>query len=238
MTRAVVGPYMNNDAVPRASERVQNEWRSRVIAEYHSAAITAQLLHWCIQCGVSAELLDKCQQIIKEELEHAEKSREIYLLSGGKQDQIVIDYTKLSYSFASELPNPFRALAMSAQIFCCGETTAVPLFRALADFAVVPQAKSLLEQILIDEAGHQFFGWALLDELLLLLGADAKAWLRNHIQQFTSSTIHAYSSTDQFCSSEDRAWGLMSGAEYQSIVIECVQSTIIPRFRSRGLVGP
>ena len=38
---------------------------------------------------------------------------------------------------------------------------------------------------------HQFFGWALLDELLLLLGADAKeAWLRR-----SYSAVHELDNT-------------------------------------------
>ena len=50
--------------------RVHVEWANRVRAEYTSAALAAQALHWGIQCGLPDGLLRTAIRIVGDELDH------------------------------------------------------------------------------------------------------------------------------------------------------------------------
>ena len=219
-----------------ASEFVQLAWKDRVIAEYHSAAITAELLHWLIQTGISPDTIETCHRIVKEELRHAELSREVYLSAGGSLDQIQIPFQELAYQKERDMPAPIRALSMCTRVFCCGETAAVPLFRALLEHSDRQQTNQILEEILADEAGHKYFGWDLLDELLELLGEEAKTWLQKRVPTYIEELRQAYHSEETECPIEDQKWGLMAGIQYSSITNQCIKEILIPRFKERDLL--
>ena len=219
-----------------ASSYVQDVWRDRVIAEYHSAAISAELLHWLIQTGVSPDTIDLCHRIVKEELQHAEICRDIYLYAGGSMDQIPISHHNLSYTEELGQPSPLRALSMCTRVFCCGETVAVPLFKELLRRATHPKPVAVLKQILADEAGHQYFGWDLLDELLTLMGPPAHRWIKQRIPSYIEDVRQLYYSEIQYCSSEDQQWGLMPAGMYSQIAQTCLDDTVQSRFVHRGLL--
>ena len=42
-----------------ASERVRDEWRARIAAEYTSAAVTQHLVLWLIQLGAPPDLIEQ-----------------------------------------------------------------------------------------------------------------------------------------------------------------------------------
>ena len=220
----------------KASEYVQVTWAERVKAEYHSAAITAELLHWLIQTGVSPDTIETCHRIVQEELNHAALSRDVYLATGGSKEQIHIPFQELAYQKEKYAPVPLRALAMCADVFCCGETVAVPLFKALMEYSDSEITDPVLEQILADEAGHQFFGWQLLDELLELLGEEARKWLTIRLEGYIEALQHAYNSMETHCNNEDQIWGLMPGIRYKSICEQCITENVRPRFHTRGLL--
>ena len=219
-----------------ASERVQQAWANRVKAEYHSAAITAELLHWLIQTGISPDTIESCHRIVLEEFNHATMSRQVYLATGGSEEQIQIPFQHLTYQKEKQYPTPLRALSMCARVFCCGETVAVPLFKALLEHSKSDVSTPVLEQILADEAGHKFFGWELLDELLEMLGEDSKYWLKERIESYIEEVRNAYNSNDEICSLQDQQWGLMAGIQYKQITEQCIADIIQPRFRERGLL--
>jgi hypothetical protein len=218
------------------SLRVRKTWERRVIAEYRSAAISAELLHWLIQIGVSPDTIERCHEIVQEELNHAEMSRAVYLAAGGSLDRIQIPYQQLAYPKEKESPVPLRALSMCTRVFCCGETVAVPLFNALLKHSENKLTDPVLEQIVADEAGHKYFGWTLLDELLELLGEPVKEWLKQRIAGYIEEVRTNYHSDNDCCVPEDQAWGLMTGTEYSTITERCITEVIEPRFKARGLL--
>lgn len=219
-----------------ASSHVRDVWRDRIIAEYHSSAISAELLHWLIQSGVSPDTIDVCHNIVKEELQHAEICRAIYLEAGGTLEQIAISHQNLSYTKEIGQPPPLRALSLCTRVFCCGETVAVPLFNALLSRATHPKAVAGLKQILKDEAGHQYFGWELLDELLALMGPPARSWIQQRIPSYVEEVRRLYASDSQYCSTNDQQWGLMPGSIYSQIVHTNLNDVVEPRFLKRGLL--
>ena len=73
------------EAVSSASERVREEWRARIAAEYTSAAITQHLVLWLIQAGAPPDLIDAGLAIVADELVHSRMSHEVYVAAGGTQ---------------------------------------------------------------------------------------------------------------------------------------------------------
>ncbi|MCB9762571.1 MAG: ferritin-like domain-containing protein [Alphaproteobacteria bacterium] len=219
-------------------ERVRSTWRRRVAAEYRSAAITAELLHWLIALAVSPDTLDRCHRVVADELAHAELSRAVYLAADGDPAAIPIQRGALRLPHAPGQPLELRALAVAADVFCCGETVAVPLFLALrGEDGEVTQAdaRAALDRIVRDEATHRAFGWTLLDELLERLGEGGRVWLAPQIPGFVQRICEAYRATEDLCTAEQRAWGLMAPARYSAITEVCVAEVIRPRFAARGL---
>lgn len=221
-------------------ERVRLTWRRRVIAEYRSAALTAEMLHGLIAAGLSPDTISTCHRIVSDEMAHAELSRAALLAAGGDDAEIAMNRDSLQLSHAPGQPWELRLLAAAADLFCCGETVAVPLFLALRGepgdgVAEIPAALAL-ERIVRDEAVHRAFGWDLLDELLEVTGAPGADWLRPQVPGFVERILAAYAADDDTCTPEERRFGLMPPRRYEEITRRCVREVILPRFRARGLV--
>ena len=69
--------------------RVHREWSNRVAAEYRSAAITAQVLHWLISVGADDALVSTCMRIVRDELDHAQLSHDCLVALGGGGQAVV-----------------------------------------------------------------------------------------------------------------------------------------------------
>jgi hypothetical protein len=206
------------------------------MAEYNSAALSAQLLHWLIQLGVSPDSISACHRIVQEEFRHAELSREVLLQLGGSPEAIHIPYEQLTFQLDKEAPVPFRALSLCAQTFCCGESTAVPLFKALLEHSNSSITDPVLKQILHDEAGHKVFGWTVLDELLELMGEVATVWLRKRVPDYIEELRESYDCRWRQCSEEEMRYGAMPGILYKEISERCIEEVLIPRFKARALL--
>lgn len=217
--------------------RVQRVWAQRVEAEYRSAAHTAELLHWLIACGVSPDTLALAQRIVSDELAHAELSRDVLLAAGGHDGQVQVRQEQLFLGHGAGQPVLHRALAVVCEMFCCGETVAVPLFHAMRAGASAPEAVAALDRIQRDEAVHRAFGWTTLDELLELAGEPGEALVRELVPGALERMQEGYSSASTEHTELHAAWGLLAGAAHGPIVARCVAEVIAPRFRERGLLS-
>ena len=185
---------------------------------------------------MSPDTIELCHRIVQEELNHATLAHNVYLEAGGPEEKLHIPLERLAYSKEKQAPIPLRALSMCASVFCCGETVAVPLFKALLEHSDSEITDPVLTQIVADEAGHRFFGWKLLDELLALLGEEARLWLQERIEGYIDDIRQAYDSDDTMCSPQDQQWGLMPGIRYKQITEQCISDVIVPRFQERGVL--
>jgi len=220
-------------------DRIQLTWRRRVAAEYTSAAITAELLHQLLALGLSPDTLEVCHRIVGDEMAHAELSRDVFLAAGGDEAEIPIARESLWSGREPEEPLEHQALATVADVFCCGETVAVPLFRAIREPTTEPVALAALDRILRDESIHRAFGWDTLDELLELLGDAGRDRVRARASGYISRIREAYTSRrppGRPCSPEELSWGRMEPGRYGEIAEVCIAEVIIPRFEAR--VGP
>lgn len=219
-------------------EEIRREWRARVVAEYHSSAFTAELLHVLIRIGAPYDLLLTAHRIVKDELIHSERSFGVLRAVGGEDSLVTLTEETLKLPLYSE--HLFeQATCVALQTFCLGETFAVPLFRAMYRKTTHPQAQNTLRRILKDESVHREFGWQLLDYLLTRDEARVKAIAGRFLVGFLAEYERGYGlvpeGSEEHVGEKERAFGLMPRAEYASVFQETLSRVIFPRFTRRQI---
>ena len=214
---------------------VKNEWARRVQAEHNSAANTAELLSWLLFENVSPALIKECHRIVDDEVIHSALSLQVLEAAGGSADIAASRRTSGPIAMEPNAPTILRALAVTSSIFCCGETTAVPLFKAMHATAKRPLAKRVLARILKDEGRHRAFGWALLDELLAKTGDRGVAFVQARVDHYVAGTLAAYTGPEFPLTAKERAWGLILASSYTAAAAKCIDEEIRPRFAKRGI---
>jgi hypothetical protein len=226
------------------SDRVREEWRARIAAEYTSAAITQTLVLWLIQAGAPPDLIDAGLVIVGDELVHSRMSHEVYVAAGGTQPPAIVrEQLGLSRTTGSLEQD---ILLAAVRVFCLGETVAVPLFSHLREPCTEPVARAALDRILRDEVRHRDFGWDLLDWLFTTPLADhIPALLEQHMPSMIRELDVSYgrgnpavADDDGQTTETDRAWGLAPPRDYAAILAQTIEKDYKPRFAARSLVMP
>lgn len=218
-------------------DRVRKLWRSQITTEYTSSAQTAELLHWLIVVGASPDVIERGRAIVGDEQRHAEFARDVYIAAGGDDGQVDLDPAQLVSKIDLGAPLLARALSMTAKVFCCGESVAVPLFLELHEHAREPVVVTALARICQDEARHRAFGWDTLDELLELSGEQGRSWLKARVPAFIEGVVGFYSGGREGPFPEHRRhWGMLPPHRYGEIATRCAEEVLRPRFRARGLL--
>ena len=219
--------------------RARQEWANRVRAEYRSAAITAQVLQWCIRFGLPRSLLDTAHRIVGDELDHAELSHACLQALGGGDAPIGLEQAELAPRVSGDgaLADLLDTLLHG---FLFGETLAVPLFGAMRRETTQPQAHAALDRILRDEAVHRAFGWDLLDALLALDAVGVRARLATRLPLTVRDFASTYGSVPEGppLTDEERAAGLLPSALYRQIFAETCSGDLTRRFGDRGISMP
>lgn len=216
-----------------ATELVRREWTRRVAAEYRSSAHTQHLTLWLIQLGAPRELIDDGLRIVADELDHAELSAAVcQAAASAQQPKLAQEQLQLQVGTGSLQR---RCLAACLEVFCLGETLAVPLFAELRRECIVPAARAVLDRVLKDEVRHRAFGWELLDYLLERFPQELAAAQSLLLPAFARLTDTYGSQASLAITSAERAWGLMAPAQYGRILLEATEREFRPRFRERGL---
>jgi hypothetical protein len=219
-----------------ATEAIRGEWLRRIEAEYRSATITQHLTLWMMQIGASPDLIRAGLRIAEDELTHAELSHECYALAGGTEAPSL---GRETLGLKQNMSNPLEwdVTRIVGEVFCLGETIAVPLFKRLREGTTVPCARKALDRILVDEVRHRDFGWTSLewlfeqpcaDDLRALVTRELPHWFaqsRNNYQRATSTVV----------SEADRAWGLMPPSEYAACFDRTFERDWKPRFANLGI---
>ena len=222
-----------------ASERVRQEWRARIAAEYTSAAITQQLTLWLMQAAAPPDLIDAGLAIVSDELAHSRLSHQVYVAAGGTEppalEREVLGLRRMTTTLEHDI---LRAIV---RVFCLGETVAVPLFSHLRGKASVASARTALDRILVDEVRHRDFGWDTLDYLISIDDripqrvADELPQMIVELEAGYGVGNPAVAADDGAITAEDRAWGLAPPREYAEILSETIENDYIPRFEARGV---
>ncbi len=226
-----------SESVP-ASDEVRREWGRRVEAEYRSAAITHHLTLWLIQMGASPDLLHEGLRIVGDELMHAELSFKTFVAAGGSEvPPLARESLALSQKAGEELEE--SVARWGVEVFCLGETVAVPLFKVLRESCVVPAAREALDRVLVDEVRHRDFGWTLLEYLVELPCAPrVRALVARELPAMFARLRRNYAPVGGEQKTEipesDRAWGLMPVARYRAILERTLERDYRPRFSRLG----
>lgn len=220
-----------------ASDAVRAEWRRRIEAEYRSAAITQHLGLWLIQLGASPDLVKLCMRIAADEIAHAELSDRAYARAGGAEPpQIARETLQLVRHEGDPLEHDVARVIVD--VFCLGETIAVPLFQKLRAGCTVPAARRVLDRVLRDEVCHRDFGWTALrwlleewPELRGLIDRELPLWFSRVRATYAPPGAEAQRAID----ASDRAWGLMAPATYVEVLERTFVRDWIPRFGKLGI---
>jgi len=221
-------------STPPASDAVRREWTRRIEAEYRSAARTQHLTLWLIQLGAPRELVDDGLRIVADELDHAELSAQVCAQAGATAPPNIPRETLALVTPKGSLEE--QTLLATLDVFCLGETVAVPLFTELRRHCTIPIARQALDRILKDEVRHKQFGWDLLDYLCEQYPALLSR-ARLAVPDCLASIRQRYGTTSgSAMSPADRAWGLMPPDEYRAVLDATFDKEYIPRFQERGLL--
>lgn len=221
-----------------ATDRVRNEWLRRVEAEYRSAAITQHLGLWLIQTGASPDLIKLAMRIAADEIAHADLSHRAYVAAGGT-DTPHIPRDTLGLRRRESDPLEFDVIRVCVDVFCLGETVAVPLFSKLRDKCTVPVARRVLDRVLRDEVRHRDFGWTLLGWLMEHPSAEVfRAVVERELPSFFARVRSVYAppgaEASTSISDAERAWGLMPPAQYGDVLKRTIERDWVPRFAKLG----
>ena len=128
---------------------------------------------------------------------------------------------------------------VAANVFCLGETVAVPLFKELRAACTVAPAKRALDRILRDEVRHRDFGWTLLgwlfeSPLAPALRRTVESELPDYFDRLRRSYAPASASTISITPA-DASWGLMPPTKYADCVRRTLERDWVPRFGKLGI---
>lgn len=226
------------DADIPASSAVQREWCRRVEAEYRSAAITQHLTLWLIQMGASPDLIHDGLRIVADELAHADLSFKTFVAAGGSA---VPPIARESLALAAKPGEQIEEAVTrwGVEVFCLGETVAVPLFKVLREACVVPQAREALDRVLRDEVRHREFGWTLLEYLVETPNeALVRTVVDRELPGMFARVQRSYAPVGGEAATKipeaDRAWGLMPIARYRQVLERTLERDYRPRFQRLG----
>lgn len=224
------------DARPAATDGVRAEWAQRTVAEYHSAAITQHLTLWLIQIGASPDLIRMGLRITDDELVHAEMAHGVLNAAGGELAS-PLDRDGLCLARDRQVALEVDVARTLAEVFCLGETVAVPLFAALRRGCTVPIARDALDRVLDDEVRHRDFGWQALTWLLTetTSGDDLRAHVQRELGGMFRRLSANYAGQRGQCSPAEIAWGLMAPPKYGVILVETLARAFVPRFEALGI---
>ena len=226
------------------TERVREEWRARIAAEYTSAAVTQHLVLWLIQAGAPPDLIDAGLAIVADELVHSRMSHEVYFAAGGTAPPAIVRDQRGLERRSDRLE--LDILRVAVRVFCLGETVAVPLFGHLREGCTEPLARDALDRILRDEVRHRDFGWDLLDWLLSTpFGDEVPAIVTRDLPAMFAELELTYGRDNDVVASDtgemttaDRAWGLAPPRDYAQILGRTIEKDYRPRFAARSISLP
>jgi hypothetical protein len=210
-----------------------------VSAEYRSAAITHHLTLWLIQIGASPDLIRAGLRIVSDELYHAEISHRVFRAAKGEGGP-ELERETLGLPRRGGEPLEHDVVRVGTEVFCLGETVAVPLFKELRSGCTVAPARRVLDRVLRDEVRHRDFGWALLEWMLGQPGGDGLAALvARELSSYFARVRASYASPGAArgaaIADGERAWGLMPPADYVRVLQATLERDWVPRFRQLGL---
>ncbi len=216
---------------------VQTAWFRQSRTEYMAASLVAEVTHWMHLLGVNPDLLVRATRVVSDEVRHATICRELYVHVGGDDTPIQIEPKRLSHRDDPGAPIPLRTITAAGQL-ACEESVAVAVFRLRVRNATDPMAREVCEVILREESTHRGFAFAVLDDLMRILGDDTvREWVRPRLPWWLRTYLLAeLTENEPVYPPEDLAFGLVDRREHWAAMRDTVVSDVLPMFHRRGLL--
>jgi hypothetical protein len=226
------------DGAPPELARVRRVWSRRTASEYRSAAIAAQYAWWLLQLGRSPGLVRQAQRLAADELDHAELCYGLFLAAGGEGAPTPVPDLWLSLPQEPDRPLLWRALAVAAHEYALSEAVALDVFRHIQQLDLGPEARPVVDRIVVDEARHAAFGWAALDELLAVTGDEGRAFLAERLSGYADQIRAGYRSRSGPATAVDQAWGVLGPERYADLVDAALAGPVARNLGRLGIAGP
>jgi hypothetical protein len=160
---------------PARREATRRAWAARMVAEYRSMVVFAEMLARFPEVGLPLAVVTAATRLVQDESRHTELCGRVAGALGGHGDA-TLDPRGLRL-FAPELDPWLFVARWTLSMLCVGETTSVALLDELRRSATDPCVRVVLRIIHRDETLHDRFGWALARCVLPRLDDDQREWL-------------------------------------------------------------
>ena len=146
-------------------EAARLSWASRIVDEYRSVAVFAELLHLLTDLEAPFSVLCTVHRLIGDELRHTQLTAMVVDWLGGSSD-LAIDLSEVSLPPRAEgEPALARAVQIIARELVTVEQESIYALAAYRNATTQPAIRAVLDLVLLDEVRHAASGRALLDEL-------------------------------------------------------------------------
>jgi hypothetical protein len=157
-------------------ERGRVAWTASAFNEYATAVAMGQLLELFGRAAVPLDLWGIAATFPIEELLHVELCSRVAMRLGGGAP-IVYDPGDLRLEFEPDLTPLQQATELVVRLCCVGEAFSLPMLVAAMDRSTHALTRSVLTQIVKDEAMHGQLGWMYLDWIASALDDRERARL-------------------------------------------------------------
>jgi hypothetical protein len=225
---------------PNPTERVRHEWIGQVGAEYRSCAITQDVCSWITRAGLSPDLIHEGLRIADDELVHSELAIAVAQAAGAMKGPDLVR-ERLAYPCPEDEPLERSLTRACVQVFCLGETNAVPLFKAMRDRCQIPVARIFFDRVLRDEVRHRDFGWVLLRELVEgPMGDELRELAQSVLPDCYAKLRKGYvvDPDTRVITPDEELWGLIPTSLYPEIIDRTVERDYRPRFAAVEIEFP
>lgn len=220
---------------------VRDEWWARCRAKYRAAATASEFLTWLIRTGFSSPLLQQGQQVVANELDHADMCFEVYEQLGGQDDPADGDEAELVLAAGFGRPTFERVVLAVLQRFCVQETVGLALWGALLSDASEAAPRQVLERIVADTERHRAFAWATLDEAIERDREATAALAERQLPGYLGMAERAWGVVPddwiEPVGPYELRWGLAPRARYKRAFYQAVAEELLPRLDRRNLQG-
>ncbi len=135
-------------------------WAARIIDEYRSVAVFAELLHLLTDLEAPFAALCAVQHLIGDELRHTSWCASVAGWLGGHGD-LGIDLADIGLPPRGDQPKARRAFDIVGRELVVAEEESIAMFAAYRDATVEPALRAVLVDLLRDEVRHAATGRAL-----------------------------------------------------------------------------
>jgi hypothetical protein len=152
-------------------EAARLAWVSRVVDEYRSVVVFAELLHALADAEAPFAIQAAMHGLIGDELRHTYQCAEVARWLGGFDD-LNVDLEGLGVPNTHDSPRA-RVLEIVAREIVVAEEESIRVLKAYRDATEAPSIRATLAAILADEARHAAAGREILAELASVFTDDA-----------------------------------------------------------------